>query len=126
MGDSIAAAVAKTADAAGWLILPADLPLVLPATLLQVAAALEQNQVVQPCLERDGEVQKGHPVGFAAVCKENLLNLKGNIGAAGVIIAYKAIKLIVNDIGILTDIDTLHDLNRAETLLQSRYNQGRI
>ena len=80
--------------------------------------------MVQPCLERDGEVQKGHPVGFAAVCKEDLLNLKRNMGEAGVIVAYQAIKLIVSDIGIVTDIDTLDDLNHAETLLQSRYNHG--
>ena len=32
MSDSIAAAVHHTADAAGWLVLPGDLPLVLPAT----------------------------------------------------------------------------------------------
>ncbi|MFS2166500.1 NTP transferase domain-containing protein, partial [Variovorax sp. Varisp62] len=31
MGDSIAAAVRATPDAAGWLILPGDLPLVQPA-----------------------------------------------------------------------------------------------
>ncbi|MBU1359268.1 MAG: NTP transferase domain-containing protein, partial [Gammaproteobacteria bacterium] len=33
MGDSIAAAVRATAGAAGWLILPGDLPLVQPSTL---------------------------------------------------------------------------------------------
>ena len=48
MGDSIAAAVGKTPDAAGWLVLPADLPLVQPETLLRVAAALQTSDVVQP------------------------------------------------------------------------------
>lgn len=121
MGDSIAAAVAKTAGAAGWLVLPADLPLVQAKTLQAVALALQTNEVVQPCYVsvEEGE-QKGHPVGFAAVCRQNLLDLKGNKGAAGVIIAYSAIKIIVNDVGILTDIDTLDDLDRAATLLQSR------
>ena len=33
MGDSIASAVRATADAAGWLVLPGDLPLVLPSSL---------------------------------------------------------------------------------------------
>ena len=120
MGDSIAAAVAQTADAAGWLILPADLPLIQAETLQAVAQALQTHEVVQPCcISADGE-QKGHPVGFAAVCRQNLLNLKGNKGAAGVIIYFSAIKIIVKDMGILTDIDTLDDLDRAATLLQSR------
>jgi molybdenum cofactor cytidylyltransferase len=118
MGDSIAAAVSKTPNANGWLILPADLPLIQPTTLLQVAQALQTNEVVQPCLVKDGTEQCGHPVGFAAVCKQDLLNLSGNKGAAGVIIAYSAIKLILNDVGIVTDVDTVADLQRAELLLR--------
>ena len=39
MGDSIATGVRACALAAGWLILPADLPLVQPATLRAVAGA---------------------------------------------------------------------------------------
>jgi molybdenum cofactor cytidylyltransferase len=116
MGDSIAAAVSKTPDAHGWLILPADLPLIQPATLLQVAEALQTSDVVLPCFVSDGLEQRGHPVGFGAVCKQNLLNLSGNKGAAGVINAYAAIKLIVNDVGIVTDIDTVDDLARAAAL----------
>jgi molybdenum cofactor cytidylyltransferase len=120
MGDSIAAAVSKTPDANGWLVLPADLPLILPATLLQVSQALQTNDVVLPCYVNDGVEQRGHPVGFGAVCKQDLLNLSGNKGAAGVIAAYAAMKLIVKDIGIVTDIDTVGDLARAEDLLKSR------
>ena len=118
MGDSIAAAVSKTSNANGWLILPADLPLIQPATLLEVAQAMQTNEVVLPCYVSEGVEQRGHPVGFAAVCKKNLLNLSGNKGAAGVIIAYAAIKLIVKDVGIVTDIDTVDDLVRAERLFK--------
>jgi molybdenum cofactor cytidylyltransferase len=116
MGDSIAAAVSRTSNANGWLILPADLPLIQPATLLEVAQAMQTNEVVLPCYVSEGVEQRGHPVGFAAVCKKNLLNLSGNKGAADVIIAYTAIKLIVKDVGIVTDIDTVDDLARAERL----------
>ncbi len=119
MGDSIAAAVRKTPDANGWLVLPADLPLIQPATLLQVAEALQTSDVVLPCFVSDGVEQRGHPVGFGVVCKQDLLNLRGNKGAAGVIIAYAAIKLIVDDVGTVTDIDTVDDLARAENLLRA-------
>jgi molybdenum cofactor cytidylyltransferase len=46
MGDSIATGVGACAQAAGWLILPADLPLIHPNTLLQVAQALKTHTAV--------------------------------------------------------------------------------
>ncbi len=113
MGDSIAAAVRATRDAAGWLILPADLPLIQAATLLQVAAALQTHDVVVPVFEGS----RGHPVGFAAACGPALQDLKGNQGAASVVRSHDATELIVDDIGCVTDIDTLDDLARAEALL---------
>jgi len=117
MGDSIAAAVRATRDAAGWLILPADLPLIRAETLLQVAAALQTHDVVVPVYQGS----RGHPVGFAAACGPALLDLNGNQGAAAVVRTHEAIELIVNDIGCVTDIDTLDDLARAQALLlQSR------
>ena len=113
MGDSIAAAVAATPKAHGWLILPADLPLVRSDTLRAVAQSLVHHSVVVPVFEG----QKGHPVGFAACCGPDLQNLEGNRGAAQVIIAWDAIELIVNDAGIRMDIDTVNDLADAEALL---------
>lgn len=120
MGDSIAAGVRATPDAAGWLILPADLPLVRDVTLRAVAAALVQRPVVVPVYRGD----RGHPVGFSVACRDQLLDLKGNQGAAPVLRAYQAINSVafveVDDIGIVTDIDTVEDLARAEALLAAR------
>lgn len=108
MGDSIAAAVRATPDAAGWLVLPGDLPLIQPATLQAVANALADHAAVVPLFEG----QRGHPVGFSAQCRATLEELKGNRGAALVLSAYHAIEFVVNDAGSVTDIDTLDDLNR--------------
>jgi len=108
MGDSIAAAVRATPDAAGWLILPGDLPLIQPATLHAVAQALAHHAVVRPTFEG----QHGHPVGFSAVCRDALQNLKGNKGAALVVQSFSAIELVVTDVGSVTDVDTLADLHR--------------
>ncbi|MEJ8825561.1 nucleotidyltransferase family protein [Variovorax humicola] len=118
MGDSIAAAVRNTAEAAGWLILPGDLPLVTPATLRQVAAMLVgQTQAAQPSYR--GE--RGHPVGFSRACRDALMALEGNLGAAPVLKAQRAAGRVadieVDDVGIVTDIDTLEMLARAEALL---------
>lgn len=115
MGDSIAAAVQATWPATGWLILPADLPLVQGDTLRAVAATLAHHEVVVPVYRG----QRGHPVGFSARCGPALLGLKGNKGAASVVSAYDAIELIVSDVGCVTDIDTVDDLLAAERLMVS-------
>jgi len=116
MGDSIAAAVAATPAATGWLILPADLPLIQSETLRSVALALQHHAVVLPLYCG----QRGHPVGFSAACRQALLDLKGDQGAAMVVRSYSAFELNVNDAGCVTDIDTLDDLKKAEQLLSMR------
>jgi molybdenum cofactor cytidylyltransferase len=119
MGDSIAAAVRATPEASGWLVLPGDLPLVRPASLQAVAAALATHTVVVP--HYNG--QRGHPVGFAASCRDALLRLAGAQGAAPVVRAQPpeaVVHLELDDPGIVTDIDTLADLAAAERLLAAR------
>jgi len=125
MGDSIAAAVRATADAHGWLILPADLPLVQPATLRAVAHALQGTvQAAQPSYRGT----RGHPVGFAAPCGPRLAALSGSQGAAPVLRALReagqVAELEVDDVGIVTDIDTPEELVRAEALLRERLSRG--
>lgn len=114
MGDSISAAVQKTPQADGWLILPADLPLIQRGSLQAIAAALTGHDVVVPAYRG----QRGHPVGFSASCRQALLDLKGDRGAARIVRAYAAVELVVDDIGCVTDIDTVDDLQLAESLLR--------
>jgi molybdenum cofactor cytidylyltransferase len=117
MGDSIAAAVRATSEAAGWLILPADLPLVEPATIMAVAQALREGaQAAYPV----HEAQRGHPVGFAALCRADLENLQGNQGAVGILSTLVAIKIIVNDAGCVMDVDTLEQLEAARKLAMKK------
>lgn len=121
MGDSIAAAVRATAEAPGWLILPADLPLIRPDTLRQVALADPAQAVVVPVYqgERESQGQRGHPVRFMAVCGPQLMQLHGPKGAASVMQTHSVTEIAVSDIGCVTDIDTVADLRRAEGLLRS-------
>ena len=116
MGDSIAAAVRATRDANGWLILPADLPLIQAETLRRVAAAPATWAVVRPLYQG----RQGHPVRFARVCAPALMNLEGNQGAAAIVREYGAMELSVDDAGCVTDIDTVQDLVQAQALLRQR------
>lgn len=117
MGDSIAAAVQATRNAPGWLVLPGDLPLVQPETLQAVAAALADHAVVVPWFHG----RRGHPVGFGPSCRDALLRLGGAEGASSVVRSQGkmslACHLAVQDLGVLSDIDTIDDLAGAERLL---------
>lgn len=119
MGDSIAAAVRATPEAGGWLVLPGDLPLVRPESLRQVAAQLTGRSIVLP--QYRGE--RGHPVGFGAACRAGLSRLSGPQGAASVVREQAArnpawvLELELDDPGVVTDIDTVQDLARAERML---------
>ncbi len=126
MGDSIAAAVHHTADAAGWLVLPGDLPLVLPATLQTMAQVLLRQQAAVAWPEFRGE--RGHPVAFGPVCLPDLLALSGEKGAAPVVRKWagqgKGLAVPVEDEGVVTDIDTVDALAQAEARWLQRQRAG--
>ena len=114
MGDAIAAAVRATADAAGWLVLPADLPLVQPQTLRELAQVWPEREVVVPVYQG----QRGHPVRFAARFGAALMALAGDRGAGAIARGAGAAKYVVQDAGCVADIDTLQDLQRAAAVVE--------
>lgn len=126
MGDSLAAAVRATSSSqGGWLVLPADLPLVLPGTLQAVARALMGRPgpslaVVQPQFGGRG----GHPVGFTAAAGPALMALSGDRGAATVLReaerAGQLLCLDTDDAGTVLDVDTVPALEQAERLWRQR------
>ena len=114
MGDSIAAAVRATLQANGWLIVLGDLPLIQATTLTRLAAALGTCDVVIPVFNG----QRGHPVGFSPRCRDALLRLTGDTGASSVVKLFTHLEISVDDAGVVSDIDTLADLERLARLLK--------
>ena len=114
MASSIRAGVVATAEADGWLIALADMPSVAPSTVDAVVAALEEGDrgIVVP-VHRG---RRGHPVGFAARYREDLLALEGDVGGRGILRAHPddILELDVADPGVLVDIDTLDELRALE------------
>ena len=108
MGYSIAAGVGACADAAGWLILPGDMPLVQPSTLQAVARQLEDH----PVAYAQHKGRRGHPVGFATELYSELVRLTGDEGARRLVARYPAFGLELDDPGVLVDVDTQADLER--------------
>lgn len=113
MGDSIASGVSATADAAAWLILPGDLPLIRPDTLRRVADALMALPPGQSTVQPQFRGQRGHPVGFRRPCLASLCALRGDEGARGVLREWPAQQLDVDDEGAVWDVDTPERLQVA-------------
>ena len=102
MGTSIALGVADTAEAGGWLILPADLPLITAQSIQRVAEALATHPVVVPVVGG----KRGHPVGFGAACRDELLALAGDEGARHIANRHAPFRLELDDLGCVLDVDT--------------------
>ncbi len=111
MGHSLAAGVAASPDAGGWLVALGDMPFIQPQTLRQVADALSAGaSLAAPWLNG----QRGHPVGFAAGWREGLLALAGDAGARDILGRHREAMLRIDttDPGVLRDVDTPQDLVR--------------
>ncbi len=106
MGHSISCGVGERSGSPGWLVLPGDMPLVQPGTLLAVARALDHHPVVYA--QHRG--RRGHPVGFGAELYSELVMLTGDEGARRVLMRYPAFGEDVADAGVLMDVDTVGDL----------------
>ena len=106
VGHSIAAGVAERSGASGWLVLPADMPLILPGSILAVATALADHAVV--CAEHHG--RRGHPIGFAAELYSELIMLSGDDGVRRLVARYPSFGKAVDDPGVLLGVDTAADL----------------
>lgn len=106
MGSSISAGVNARPHAGGWLILPGDMPLIRPDTLLAVAGQLGPH----PVAYAQHQGRRGHPVGFSAELYSELVALHGDEGAHRLVARYPAFGVELDDPGILLDIDTVADL----------------
>jgi len=113
MGYSISAGVSARPDATGWLVLPGDMPLVQPATLMAVARELAHHAVVYA--QHKG--RRGHPVWFSAELYSELVALEGDDGARRLVARYPAFGIEVDDSGVLIDVDTQTDLESTRRLV---------
>lgn len=112
MGASLACGVAASDDAAGWLIALADMPFVRPATCAAVAMALAKGAVLAA---PQYQGRRGHPVAFGRRFREELLALRGDTGARGLLnaCAEQLHLLETDDPGVLQDVDLPADLPAA-------------
>lgn len=101
MGDSIAAGVAACPQLHGWMIVLGDMPFILPSSIERVLAEMVDDTISVPV--HDGEY--GHPVGFAGSFGPALQELSGDRGARPLFASAKVVEVVVDDPGVLWDVD---------------------
>lgn len=109
MGASLAHGVAEAREAEGWVIALADMPRVPQDAIRRIVAALEEGAVIAAPVHGK---ERGHPVGFSAKLREELLALDGDTGARVVLDRHREeIRAIpCDDPGVLFDVDRKSDL----------------
>lgn len=113
LGASLAAGVEATAGADGWIVGLGDMPFISPDTIRAVRARLEAGALVAAPVDRSG--RRGHPVGFSAALRAELLSLTGDQGARALVTRHRdgLVAFAVEDDGIFRDIDRREDVSGA-------------
>jgi molybdenum cofactor cytidylyltransferase len=110
MGASLAAGVEAAAGADGWIVALGDMPSIHPDTIVAVRHALEAGASIAAPF--DASARRGHPVGFSADLRAELLALEGDTGARSLLERHseRVERVVTDDAGIFVDIDTPQDL----------------
>lgn len=111
LGESIAAAVAASGSAQGWLVVLGDMPFIQPSTIEQVIERLGFDDICVPVQAG----QYGHPVAFGRAFGPGLMALAGDRGARSLFVGGVVREIPVNDPGVLWDVDLPHLLNYSPT-----------
>ena len=101
MGDSIAAAVAASGSADGWLVVLGDMPFIQSSTLERVIDAVQDDGISVPV--QAGKY--GHPVAFGRALGPRLMALSGDRGAKPLFSQAVVREVHVEDPGVLWDVD---------------------
>lgn len=93
----LASAVMTRSHADGWVILPADMPMLQSATLHALIRGLAQGPIVFPTYRH----LRGHPVAFAAELYSELVRMDSEHGLRRLAARYPSVEIEVDDPGIL-------------------------
>ena len=114
MSGSLTAAIEASESASGWIVALGDMPRIRVETIRAVAQALRDGALI--ALPVDAQGRRGHPVGFACALRQELLELRGDVGARSLLVRHAGeIRAVATgDAGIFVDIDTPGDLQAMQ------------
>lgn len=109
LGASLAAGVEASSSSSGWIVALGDMPRVKATTIASVKSALEKGATIAAPFHGG---KRGHPVGFSAALRNELIALDGDVGARSILERHASdvTHVDVDDTGIFIDVDTPEDL----------------
>lgn len=116
----MAIAVLHRPEASGWLLLPADMPMLNVNTLLAVAQGLSQAPIVFPCHRH----MRGHPVGLSSELYADLVRAQGEKDLRRLTARYPSVDVDVDDPGVLMTLDAHCGLNLLREALTGPFRSS--
>jgi molybdenum cofactor cytidylyltransferase len=107
MGDSLAAVVAASGSAEGWLVVLGDMPFIRSSSIERVIDGLVVDGISVPVQAG----QYGHPVAFGRAFEPGLMALRGDRGARSLFAGAAVHEVVVADPGVLWDVDVPQSLS---------------
>lgn len=107
MGDSLAAAVAASGSADGWLVVLGDMPFIRSSSIERVSDGVKVDGISVPVQAG----QYGHPVAFGRAFGPGLMALRGDRGARSLFAQASVHEVVVDDPGVLWDVDVPQSLS---------------
>ena len=104
LGHSLSQAVERYPASRGWLVALGDMPYVRPESVVRIAGAMTEDNLVVPVFRG----QRGHPRGIGSRHYASLRALDGDSGAQG-LFSGPVLELELADPGVLQDIDRPQD-----------------
>lgn len=93
LGACVAAAVVARGDAAGWVLLPGDMPQIQPAALTRIGQAIQEH----PAAHAQHQGHADYPLAFAAELYSELARLRGDQGPRRLLARYPAVAVELGD-----------------------------
>lgn len=108
LSHSLRCGIESQKDADGWLVVLGDMPLVRKDTISELFSHFDKSKIVAPYLKADQPpLRQGNPVFIGADFRIKLTDIDGDVGAKTVLQNNPSavVKLITDDIGVVTDFD---------------------
>lgn len=110
---NIASGVVHRPQSPGWLLLPADMPMLQTSTLKTVATGLQQGPIAYPCHRH----RRGHPIAVSSELFSELVRMECEHDLRRLAARYPAVDVDVDDPGIHMATEAQAGLNQLRAQL---------
>ena len=110
---NVASGVMHRPQSPGWLLLPADMPMLQASTLQAMALGLGRGPIAYPCYRH----RRGHPIAVSSELFSELVRMEAEQDLRRLAARYPSVDVDVDDPGVHMATDAHPDLNQLRAQL---------